>query len=112
MSRSSPFRSPATTAAPSNLTIEQLFAHFQTNMTKLATRLDEIHELVTGHSKEHLTVAEVAEMTGRSAYTVRRWISDGRLKASRIIDTGERGRLLIHREELHRLIGAGRGANL
>lgn len=75
-------------------------------MTKLASRLDEIRELITGHTKENHTVAEAAEMTGRSAYTVRRWITEGKLKASRVIDTGERGRLLIHRDELRRVIGA------
>lgn len=112
MSRSTAFQSTTPIPPPSTSKVEQLFAHLQANMSKLASRLDQIHELVSGHSKEHLTVAEVAEMTGRSAYTIRRWISDGRLKASRVIDTGERGRLLIHRDELQRLIGAGRGENL
>ena len=51
-------------------------------------------------------------MTGRSAYTVRRWISDGRPKASRVSNTGERGRLLIHRDELRRLVNGGRGQDL
>jgi excisionase family DNA binding protein len=95
-----------------SLTNEQLLAQIQAHMRKLCSRLDEIHGLVTGHTKEHLTVAEVAEMSGRSAYTIRRWITEGRLKASRVIDTGQRGRLLIHRAELRRLIEGGRGENL
>jgi hypothetical protein len=107
MSRSFPPHLPPATAPSNNLNVEQLFVHLQAKIDKLASRLDEIHDLVTGHTKEHLTVAEFAGSAGRSAYTVRRWISEGRLKASRISDTGERGRLLIHRSELQRLIGAG-----
>ena len=95
-----------------SLTNEQLLAQIQANISKLFSRLDEIHGLVTGRTKEHHTVAEAAEMFGRSAYTIRRWITEGRLKASRVIDTGQRGRLVIHRDELQRLIGAGRGENL
>lgn len=109
---SRPLRQSASAAPPSNATIEQLIAYFQANLTKLDSRLDEVRDLVAGRSKEHLTVSEVAEMTGRSAYTVRRWISDGRLNASRVSNTGERGRLLIHRDELRRLISGGLGQNL
>ena len=104
---------PRSLPAPSSsLTIDQLFTHLQANINRLASRLDEIHELVAGRTKENYTVAESAHMFGRSAYTVRRWITEGKLKASRVIGTGERGRLLINREELQRLIGAGRGENL
>ena len=58
-----------------SLTNEQLLAQIQANMSKLFSRLDEIHGLVTGRTKEHHTVAEAAEMFGRSAYTIRRWIA-------------------------------------
>ena len=92
--------------------MEQLIAYFQANVNKLGSRLDEIYDRVIGRSKEHLTVAEVAEMTGRTAYTVRRWISVGWLKASRVSNTGERGRLLIHRDDLQKLISGGHGQNL
>jgi hypothetical protein len=102
----------ASAAPPSNATIEQLIAYFQANVNKLDSRLDEIRELVVGRSKEHLTVAEVAEMTGRSAYSGRRWISDGRLNASRVSNTGERGRLLVQRDDLKRIISGGLGQDL
>lgn len=105
-------RQSASVPPPSISTFEQLIAYFQANLNKLDSRLDELHDLVAGRTKAHLTVAEVAEMTGRSAYTVRRWISDGRLAASRVTNTGERGRLLIHRDELQRRISGGRGQNL
>lgn len=105
-------RQSASAAPPSNATTEQLIAYLQANVDKLGSRLEEIYDLVAGRSKEHLTVAEVAEMTGRSAYTVRRWISDGRLTASRVSNTGKRGRLLIHRDELRRLISGGPGQNV
>jgi excisionase family DNA binding protein len=54
-------------------------------------------------------VEEVARLVGRSAYTVRRWIAEHRINASRIADTGPRGRLLIPREEVGKLISEGKG---
>ncbi|MEI7687898.1 MAG: helix-turn-helix domain-containing protein, partial [Planctomycetota bacterium] len=59
---------------------------------------------------EHFVVEEVAELTGRSAYTIRRWISEKKLQAIRLRDGGPRGKLLIARAELERLIGDGKGA--
>ena len=75
-------------------------------------KLDQLRELFGGQRKEQLTVAEVAALTGRSEYTVRRWISQGRLKAIRLAEGGPRGRLLIARAELDRLVACGKGRSI
>jgi len=70
-------------------------------------KLELIEELMRGREKPFYSVDEVAERYGRSAYTIRRWISEGRLKATRLQDGGPRGRLMIAREELARLDVSG-----
>jgi excisionase family DNA binding protein len=79
---------------------------------KILSKLDEIQEVLAGARKSHLTVEEVARLVGRSAYTVRRWISEHRINANRVADTGPRGRLLIAREEVARLIAEGKGGRV
>ncbi len=74
--------------------------------------VDEIRERIAGVTKEHYTVEEVARATGRDPYTVRRWIRDEKLKAIRIDGSGPRGRLLVPRAELKRLIGDGKAAQM
>lgn len=69
--------------------------------------IQELKRQVSGRYKPLLTVNEAAEFTGRSAYTVRRWIAEGRLKAERVQGTGPRGRMLITREQLHQVLGRG-----
>lgn len=81
-------------------------------LRQLQTEVREIRRSLSQHAKPLLTVDEVAELTGRAAFTVRRWIHEGRLKAERIQGTGSRGRLLIPREEILTLIRAGRGEHL
>jgi len=71
-------------------------------------KFEELERQVSGRFKPFLTVTEAAELTGRSAYTVRRWIAEGRLKAERVQGTGPRGRMLITREQLHQALGHGR----
>ena len=88
---------------PSNLRI------FLDRLDYIDRKIDEVLSRVNGTCKSHYTVEEVAELTGRSAYTVRRWISDKLISATRIGGTGPRGRLLIVRDELERLITLGRG---
>lgn len=78
----------------------------------LAVQVADIRATLAAKRKPQYTVEEVADLTGRSAYTVRRWISEGRLKAIRISGTGPKGRLLIAREEIDRLISTGLGANV
>ncbi|WZP00367.1 helix-turn-helix domain-containing protein [Isosphaeraceae bacterium EP7] len=71
--------------------------------------LGEIHNLL-GHSrKSHYTIEEIAELTGRASYTVRSWVKQGKLHAVRVTGTGPKGRLLVPREQLERLIGRGLG---
>jgi excisionase family DNA binding protein len=76
------------------------------------TELELIRAAIESRRKAHLTVEEVAELTGRSAYTVRRWISEKKIKAIRISGTEPKGRLLIPREEVDALVGSGLGAQV
>jgi excisionase family DNA binding protein len=78
----------------------------------LEAKLETVRELLAGRRKEHFVVEEFAELIGRSSYTVRRWISEGKLHAIRIRDGGPRGRLLIPRNEVERLIAAARGGDI
>jgi excisionase family DNA binding protein len=73
----------------------------------ISAQLSEIRAQLDGRMKSHLTVEEVAAVTGRVPYTIRRWISDGRIHAERVNGTGPRGRLLIPRSELDKLITSG-----
>lgn len=111
------------TAAASPLVLEQLAGKVEslaslmgefltTRFSTLEVKLEHLRETLSQHKKEHLLVAEVAELTGRSSYTVRRWISEGRLKAIRIRDGGHCGILLIPRAELERLVSGGKGAGI
>jgi hypothetical protein len=74
--------------------------------------IDDLGALVRGQAKSHYTVEEVARATGRSPYTVRRWIGDGRLIAKRIQGTGPHGKLLIAREDFAALLGQGLGGQM
>jgi hypothetical protein len=51
-------------------------------------------------------------MTGRTEYTVHRWVAENKLQAIRIAGGGPRGRLLIPRTELQRLGAAGKGVHV
>jgi excisionase family DNA binding protein len=78
----------------------------------LEGRLEGVRELLAKRRKEHYVVEEIAELTGRSCYTVRRWIAQKKISAIRLRDGGPRGKLLIPRAELERLIATGHGANV
>jgi hypothetical protein len=75
-------------------------------------KLEDILAGLVSRRKDFFLVEEVAAMTGRSAYTVRRWILEKKVKATRIAEGGPRGRLLIPRAELERLVAAGQGAHV
>jgi excisionase family DNA binding protein len=81
-------------------------------LAEILAGVRDIRETIAGLRKDWYTVGEVSELTGRTAYTVRRWIATGRLRASRVSGTGPKGRLLIGREELQGLIAAGLGGDV
>jgi excisionase family DNA binding protein len=75
----------------------------------------EIVQIRTTLSRKHkdfFTIDEVAQATGRAPYTVRTWVSAGRIKAIRVAGTGPKGRLLVPREELAKLIASGRAGEV
>lgn len=79
---------------------------------ELRDAVREIHRLLGERQKSHLTVEEFAEQTGRKPYTVRDWIKNRRIEAIRVAGTGPKGRLLIPREELQKLIECAMGGRV
>ena len=74
--------------------------------------VEDIRKRLQETSKSHFTVEEIAKMTGRKPYTVRMWIKENRIEAERIPGTGPRGRLLIPRSEINKLIASGKAAHI
>jgi hypothetical protein len=74
--------------------------------------LREISETISGTWKQFFTVEEFAQLVGRAPCTVRRWITAGIVKATRVEGAGPRGRLLVHRGELDKVVGSGFGDEL
>ena len=62
-----------------------------------SSAVDDIRRQLGGKMKSHLIVEEVAEVTGKSPYTIREYIRQGRIRAIRVAGTGPRGRLLVPR---------------
>jgi excisionase family DNA binding protein len=89
-----------------------LCSAFEELLRPVLAELELIRATLEARRKPHYTVDEVAELTGRTPYTVRRWISEERIQATRIEGTGPKGRLLIAREEVDALIAAGLGAQV
>jgi excisionase family DNA binding protein len=81
-------------------------------VTVILSDLREIKAVISGRIKAHYTIEEVAQMVGRSAFTVRRWVSEKRITATRVSGTGPKGKLLISREQLATLIDLGSGGNI
>jgi hypothetical protein len=74
--------------------------------------MQDVRRLLRGKQKEHLTVEEFADLVSRAPFTVRTWLKQGRIKATRFAGTGPRGRLLIARDQLPRLVEAGLASGL
>lgn len=75
----------------------------------VSAKLDEICEYLSNCHKAHYTVQEAARAVGRTDYTIRRHIADGVINAVRAPGSGPKGRLLVPRAELQRLVALGRG---
>jgi excisionase family DNA binding protein len=73
---------------------------------------NDIRSRLSGLRKSHLTIEEVAAATGRAPYTVRAWCKQGRIRAIRVADSGPKGRLLVPREELEKLLATGLASQL
>jgi excisionase family DNA binding protein len=81
-------------------------------LAQILDALHEIRERLAGAHKPLLTIEELAQLVGRSAFTVRRWVRQGRIKATRVSGTGPRGRLLVGHDEVRKLVAAGLGGEL
>jgi hypothetical protein len=72
---------------------------------RLDRKLTDLLARLSDKVKSNYTVEEFGELAGRAPYTIRTWIKQGRIQARRVQGTGPRGRLLIPREEVERVIG-------
>ncbi|QDT16379.1 helix-turn-helix domain-containing protein [Alienimonas californiensis] len=82
-------------------------AELASEIVSIKQMVCELVEHARGKAKPLLTVEEVAAEVGRAPYTVRTWINNGRLSATRVHGTGPRGRLLVRREDLEELLADG-----
>ena len=100
-----PASAPATAAAPPGNAADQVAPV----LAQILEGLRDLRDRIAGARKDWYTVEEVAALTGRTPYTVRRWIAERRIEATRVSGTGPRGRLLVAQDQLQKLIAAGRG---
>jgi len=107
-----PLRTRPGWSAPAASNLDQVLSELRALRERFESGFSELRERLSKRTKSHLTVDEVAELTGRTPYTIRRWIKEGRLTAQRIKDGCPKGRLLIAREQLDALIHAGVGAEI
>jgi excisionase family DNA binding protein len=94
---------------PVNAAVVEELISYMREVKELLVRID---ARTDRQIKEYYTVEEVGELTGRAPFTVRRWIKEGRIEATRVEGTGPKGRLLIHRSQLGKLILSGRGSEV
>src|SRR5262245_34216306 len=81
-------------------------------LKRVLAGVEAIQAHLAGSHKQHYTVNEIATATGRAPFTIRRWITEGKLNAVRIDGTGPKGRLLVPHAELARLIQNGHGEHI
>jgi excisionase family DNA binding protein len=99
---------PQTGEAPNGQTLAEILR----SLDELRREVRNLRQAVEGARKDFYTVEEVARLTGRSAYTVRKWVKERRIDATRVEGTGPKGRLLVPRSELDKLIGDGLGGQV
>jgi excisionase family DNA binding protein len=75
----------------------------QDKAEEILDRLKAIQDRCTLRRKDFYDVEEIAQYVGRSAYTVRKWIREGKMNAIRVTGTGEHGRLFVPYGEVQRL---------
>jgi excisionase family DNA binding protein len=92
--------------------IDRMAAQITVGLGDIRAAIEDIRRILADRQKSHLTVEEFADQTGRASYTVREWIKDGRIAAIRIAGTGPKGRLLIPREELQKLVASALGGRI
>ncbi len=78
-------------------------------LAQILDGLRDIRDRLAGTRKDWYTIEEVARLTGRTSYSVRRWVKDGRITAIRVNGTGPRGQLLVAQDQIQRLVAAGLG---
>src|SRR5262249_16111603 len=69
--------------------------------------IDDVRKQLARKVKHYFTVDEIADLTGRTPFTVRRWIKEGRITATRVEGNGAKGKLLIARYEIAKLVASG-----
>ena len=106
------FPTPPTTSPEVAGELATLKSLIISGFSALTSRLEAVTEGLARRTKSHLTVDEVADLTGRAPYTIRRWVKEGRIQAQRLREGGPKGRLLIAREEVQKLIETGFGAEV
>src|SRR5262245_19731989 len=79
-------------------------------LEQILDAVTEIRQVLAGTRKDFQSVEEVARLTSRSPYTVRRWIAQGLIRAERVSGTGPKGRLLIPTDQVRKLIVSGKGS--
>lgn len=85
---------------------------FDQKLDAVLTELRQLRALFEGAHQPYYTVEEFARLTHRSAYTIRRWLKEGKIDAVRVDGTGPRGRLLIPHEQVGQLTAAGMGEDI
>jgi excisionase family DNA binding protein len=95
---------PAAAQAASDSPLIQGDVPLNQVLQQLLAGVNEIRQQLAGNRKELMSVNDVAQEMSRSAFTIRRWISEGRINATRVAATGPKGKLLIARSELNKLV--------
>jgi len=102
-----PIPDPISAPAAGPLDFDRDVVPWLRQIPDILSAVEEIRGRLGATVKDYYTVEDVAELTGRAPYTVRTWIKEGRAAAVRVSGTGPRGRLLIARAELQKLVGFG-----